>query len=71
MSTLREIFSGTRAYLERVPAAFGVSTYVMSPHDLVGARVRLNFALKVHVVAFLDVVRIHVRSELQTQDRDN
>jgi len=43
----------------------------MPPHDLVGTRVRVNLALEVHVVALLDVVRIHVRSELQVQDRDD
>lgn len=44
-------------------------THVVLPHDLIGAGIRVNFALKVDVVALLDVVRVHVSAELQVQDR--
>lgn len=43
----------------------------MLPHYFVGIRIRLNFALEIYVIAFFDVVRIHIRTKLQMQDRNN
>lgn len=43
----------------------------MFPYDFVGTRIRTNFTLEIYVIAFLDVIRIHVRAELQMQDRNN
>lgn len=43
----------------------------MFPHDFVGTRIRMNFAFKVHIITLLDVIRVHVRAELQVQNWDN
>lgn len=43
----------------------------MLPYDFVGKRIRMNLALEVYIVAFFDVIRIHIRAELQVQDRDD
>ena len=40
-------------------------TDLMEPHELLGGRVRLDVALEVDVVAFLDVVRVETAAELQ------
>lgn len=46
-------------------------TYIMLPHDFVSIRIRANFALEIYVIAFFDVIRIHIRAELQMQNWNN
>lgn len=56
-----QIYNIYNVYRENFSYGF---TYIMLPHDFVGIRIRTNFALEIYVIAFFDVIRIHIRAEL-------
>jgi hypothetical protein len=41
------------------------------PDNFVGPGVGMHLALKIHVIAFFDIVRIEIQTELQFEHWDN